>query len=308
MTSATREQVNAELTQVFVEHDTLPLAKMSSLHIGGMADIVASPTTVIELKDCIRIARQYKIPFRVIGRGSNLLFDDAGYRDMIIRTYKMKEMEVFQDAGLIRADAGVPLIHLAMTACRCGLGDFSFATGIPGSVGGAVYMNAGAFGGDIASVLLNVTVFDTATRQTYVLSRDELEMSYRHSNLMAHRNRVVLEARFKLSPAPAEELLARAEEYRARRDERQPLDYPSAGSAFLSHDGVSIGKLLDEAGLKGYTVGGAQISPKHAGFIVNLGDATAADIRALIAFAQKTVEEKYGFVPQTEMEFVPERE
>ena len=282
-----------------------PLASHSSFRIGGEAAAAVFPASSRAMGALLSFLREEAIPHAVFGKGTNLLFSDAGYDGVALFTGEMRKTAF--DGSHVRAEAGVPITALASEAQKRGLSGLEFAYGIPGSVGGAVYMNAGAYGGEIASVLESSLYYDVKEGKTVRLKEEEHRFSYRESfyslaaakesaggSRIADGTPVILEASFTLTPDDPEAIRQRMEDFMRRRTEKQPLEFPSAGSTFRRPDGYFAGKLISDAGLRGCRVGGAAVSEKHAGFVINTGGATAADVKALIAHIQKTVEEKFG--------------
>lgn len=280
-------------------------ADLCTFRIGGKAPLVIEPQTVAELTDAVRLCRMVGMPFLPIGCGSNLLFPDGTLRYALLRTVRMRTVER-TETGLIAA-CGVPLARLAALCAQYGFEDLLFLCGIPGTLGGGVWMNAGAHGGEIGNSVSAVRFLPLPTLINRTYFNDKLTFSYRKSNFQSE-NSIILEATLSLHH-PCETAAAR-EKIRAllaTRRAAQPVEQPSAGSAFCrpSPD-VPMGKLLDELGLKGLSVGGAQISEKHAGFIVNRGDARAADVRALVERIQLIVEREKGFCPRPEIRILSE--
>lgn len=283
-----------------------PLAGHSSFRIGGEAAAAVFPASSRAMGALLSFLREEAIPHAVFGKGTNLLFSDAGYDGAVLFTGEMRKTAF--DGNSVTAEAGVPITALASEAQKRGLSGLEFAYGIPGSVGGAVYMNAGAYGGEIASVLESSLYYDEKEGKTLRLSKEEHRFSYRESfyslaaaKESAEGSPVILEASFLLTPDDPEAIRQRMEDFMRRRTEKQPLEFPSAGSTFRRPDGYFAGKLISDAGLRGCRVGGAAVSEKHAGFVINTGGATAADVKALIAHIQKTVDEKFGVRLQREV-------
>jgi UDP-N-acetylmuramate dehydrogenase len=253
------------------------------------------------LKKILSIINEQQLPYYIIGNGSNLLFADEGYHGIVVKIGRFPDDIRVQDKTL-HAGAGVMLSQAARAAYEAGLTGLEFAAGIPGSVGGAVIMNAGAYGGEMKDVLKNVTVVDRMGNEA-VLPVEELELSYRHSNL-AERGMIVTGAEFLLTEGDKTEIKAQMDELAAKRREKQPLEYPSAGSTFKRPEGYFAGKLIQDAGLKGCMVGGAQVSEKHSGFVINKDHATTADILALIEKVKDTVFEQSGVILEMEVKVV----
>lgn len=268
-------------------------AKMSEniyFKVGGPVDILLTPNTVQQLKDAITICKQNKIPFYVIGNGSNLLVKDGGIRGVVIKLSELNKIE--RVGNKIIAECGALLKDVSKEAVDGALSGFQFACGIPGSVGGAVFMNAGAYDGEISFVIESAEILDE-NQEIRVLSKEELNLGYRQSIVM-EKGYVVLSATFNLTPGDKEKIKTRVDELTQRREERQPLEYPSAGSTFKRPEGYFAGKLIEDAGLKGFTIGGASVSIKHAGFVVNNGNGTAKDVLDVINHIKDEVKRQFG--------------
>ena len=278
------------------------MAGYTTLHVGGPADLLAHPSTAEQLQLLLREASAAGVPVTIVGHGSNLVVRDGGVRGLVIRVCReMDNLEVSGDK--IRAQAGAMLSVLAMTAANHHLGGLTFASGIPGTVGGGVYMNAGAYDGEMSQVVTLVEGFDmdgTPFRYT----RPEMQFSHRWSRLMEER-KVITEVTFQLPQGRHDELLAEMVALNKRRAEKQPLTIPSAGSTFKRPKGGYASQMIDECGLKGCQIGGAQVSEKHAGFLVNRGG-TAADFLALVAHVQKVVYEQKGVWLEPEVRIIGE--
>lgn len=267
-----------------------PMKRHTTFQAGGPADYYAAPKTEEQLGRLLVFLRKEKIPYYILGNGSNLLVSDSGYRGVIVSTRELAGCEIL--GTRVRAGAGIRLNHLAREICQAGLAGFEFAAGIPGTLGGAVVMNAGAYGGEMAQVLTKVRVL-TPEGMAEEIPVEELELGYR-SSCIPRREYVVLSAELALSAGEPEEIRSRIEELARRRRERQPLEYPSAGSTFKRPEGYFAGKLIMDCGLSGFRVGGACVSPKHCGFVVNDQNGTAEDIYRLCREIQKRVREAYG--------------
>lgn len=252
----------------------------------------------------LKFARERAIPYLILGNGSNLLVSDNGIDGIVLSTAAMSSVHTDIDAGIITAESGALLSKVANSACEAGLSGLEFAAGIPGTVGGAVFMNAGAYGGEIADCLIEAECVDI-DGNILRISRDGLDMAYRHSAI-GDRGLIVLSASFGLKPDSTEAIRRRMQDFSARRAEKQPLDYPSAGSAFKRPDGYFAAALIEEAELKGYSVGAAEVSEKHSGFIINKGGATAADIRRVFSDVSDRVYERSGVRLEPEVRFVGE--
>ena len=281
--------LQAQFPQATVLADE-PMSKHTTFKIGGPADIYVEPATS-EIVDLINFLHNQQIPFMVIGNGSNLLVSDDGVEGVVVSLGK-KAANITVDGEKITVDAGAMLSSVANKAADAGLTGLEFASGIPGSIGGAVYMNAGAYGGEIKDVLESVDVL-TSDYQLVTMSVDELELSYRHSRLMENGG-IVLGATIKLQPGDKDTIKETIANIRDQRVAKQPLNFPSAGSTFKRPEGYFAGKLIDDAGLRGYTVGGAQVSEKHCGFVVNKGNATAADVLQLMHDVDEKVFDLFG--------------
>ncbi|MCI8992635.1 MAG: UDP-N-acetylmuramate dehydrogenase [Eubacterium sp.] len=266
------------------------MSRHTTFRVGGAADYLLQPKTE-EIRGTIELCRKWEVPVTVIGNGSNLLVSDHGIRGAVIEICRQAQ-QIRTEGHLVYAQAGALLSQIASAACQACLTGMEFAAGIPGTVGGALVMNAGAYGGEMKDILTEASVLTSWGEVQKVLS-EELELSYRHS-CIAERGYIVLEAVFRLQPGRQEEILARMEELRKKRVEKQPLEYPSAGSTFKRPPGHFAGKLIEDAGLKGYRVGDAQVSEKHSGFVINRGTATAAEIWRLIKEVQDRVYETSG--------------
>lgn len=278
-----------------------PMARHTTFRIGGPADYYLCPHSAEEIRDVIHICKKENIPYFILGNGSNLLVSDQGFRGAVVQIWK-NYSDITVEGNRIHAKAGAQLSKIAAKALANGLTGFEFASGIPGTLGGAVVMNAGAYGGEMKDVLEEVTVLDENGRR-FTLSADELELGYRTS-IVKTKNYLVLEAVLKFTHGDKEAIQKRMDELKEQRVTKQPLDKPSAGSTFKRPEGHFAGKLVMDAGLRGFTVGGAQVSEKHCGFVVNAGNATAKDVRELIGQVQDIVEEKYGIRLEPEVKFL----
>lgn len=279
-----------------------PMSKHTSFKIGGNADYYITPSSITELKNIVSAFRSASLPFIVIGNGSNLLVSDKGIEGAVISTEKLLNLSVVNDT--IYADSGVKLSVLATEATKNSLSGLEFSHGIPGTVGGAVYMNAGAYDGEIKNVITNATILRNG--DVITLSADELCLGYRTS-IFQTSDDIILGATFKLSPGNKEDISAKVYDFAARRKLKQPLEFPSAGSAFKRPEGYFAGKLIEDAGLRGFSVGGAQVSEKHCGFIINKGGATAADVLNLIKHIKASVYVRFGVKLHEEVKFIGRR-
>lgn len=267
------------------------MSRHTSFRIGGPADYFVEPASVDELAGVLSLARQEKVPFFIVGNGSNLLVSDEGFRGMIVHTGgSLRSISV--EGDVIYAQAGALLGAVAGAALEAGLTGMEFAAGIPGTLGGAVCMNAGAYGGEMKDILLDAEVL-TQDGERLVIPVEELDLSYRHS-IIFEKNYIVLAAHIRLSRGDKTQIRNRMNELAGARKEKQPLEYPSAGSTFKRPEGYFAGKLIQDARLKGYTVGGAQVSEKHSGFVINRGGATAEEVRFLIRQVRSKVKQQFG--------------
>lgn len=284
---------------IFMEE---PMKKHTTFRVGGPADVLVCPDETA-LAAVLGLCRQYDVPYTLIGNGSNLLVGDKGIRGVVIEmTEPMAAIEV--DGTKITAQAGAMLSKIANTAASNGLGGMEFAAGIPGSVGGAVVMNAGAYGGEMKDIIEKVYVLDENGAQLE-LDRDALDLGYRHS-CIPEKKYIVTKVVLELVPRNEAEIRSEMKELNEKRAEKQPLQYPSAGSTFKRPEGYFAGKLIMDAGLRGYQVGGAQVSEKHCGFVINKGDATAADICQLMRDVSDKVQAQFGVVLEPEVKMIGE--
>ncbi|MEN6325209.1 MAG: UDP-N-acetylmuramate dehydrogenase [Syntrophomonas sp.] len=280
-----------------------PMKDHTSFKVGGPADYMVTPENVEELKKVIVFCRKKNLSFFILGLGSNILVKDKGIRGVVVKLGNgFKNLTI--DGEQITAEAGISLSNLAKEAARYGLSGLEFAEGIPGSLGGAVVMNAGAYGGEMKDVLTEVTAINhNSDIKKY--TPDEMSMAYRKSIFQLNGD-TVISAVIQLHKDKKESIQAQMDDYACRRREKQPLEFPSAGSTFRRPPNHFVGPMIEELGLKGYQIGGAQVSTKHAGFIINAGNATANDILVLIAYIQKRVKERYGVDLQTEIKVIGE--
>lgn len=280
--------------------ENIALSKYTFTKTGGRAEFLAFPKSVEELKQLIKSANDAKMPITVIGNASNLIIRDGGIDGLVIILTKMKSITVNGDE--VTAQAGARIIDTAFTAANAGLSGLEFAAGIPGSVGGAVFMNAGAYGGETKDAIKTVTVL-TSSDEIKTYTNEEMEFSYRHSKVQENDD-IVIEATFALTPGDKAKILDQMNYLNALRRYKQPLEYPSCGSVFKRPKGHFVGPMIIEAGLQGKQIGGAQDSTKHAGFIVNKGGATATDYLDLIHYIQKVIKEKFDIDLQTEVRII----
>ena len=284
---------------IFMEE---PMKKHTTFRVGGPADVLVQPDETA-LAAILALCRQYHVSYSFIGNGSNLLVGDKGIRGVVIEmTEPMGNIEV--QGTRITAQAGAMLSKIANTAASNGLGGMEFAAGIPGSVGGAVVMNAGAYGREMKDIIEKVYVLDENGAQLE-LDRDALDLGYRHS-CIPEKKYIVTKVVLELVPRNEAEIRSEMKELNEKRAEKQPLQYPSAGSTFKRPKGYFAGKLIMDAGLRGYQVGGAQVSEKHCGFVINKGDATAADICQLMRDVSDKVQAQFGVVLEPEVKMIGE--
>ena len=282
-----------------------PLSDATTFKVGGPADLLIDLPNATAVAAAIKTCRAENIPYFFIGNGSNLVFGDKGFRGAVLRL--MEEEPVLQPElgeGVLYAPAGMQLKTLCQFVRDRSLSGLEFAFGIPGTVGGAVYMNAGAYDGEMAQVVVSADCV-TADGTLRTVTAEDLNMTYRHTALM-ERDLIVVGVTLQLTPGDYDTIAATMKDLMARRRDKQPLEYPSAGSFFKRPEGYFAGKLIQDAGLKGFTVGGAQVSEKHAGFVVNRGGATAADLVELRNQVQEKVFAEFGVRLEPEVRFVGE--
>ena len=279
-----------------------PMSEYTTLKLGGPADYLAFPRSAEEISALFAEAGAYNLPVTVIGHGSNLLVLDGGIRGLVICIGKNMRT-ITREGNTITAQAGAMLGSVAMEAAEAGLAGLEFASGIPGTVGGGVTMNAGAYNGEMSQVVKTVKALSPGGEEI-VLSRDEMDFSYRHS-AVTEKNLIVTETTFELQPGDPAKIRAKMSELNARRAEKQPLDVPSAGSTFKRPEGFFAAALIDQCGLKGYSIGGARVSMKHAGFLVNTGN-SSKDFYDLMQKVQQIVEERVGVKLEPEIRILGE--
>ena len=279
-----------------------PMKKHTTFRIGGNADMFVAPK-LSQIPQIIALAKEYEVPVTIVGNGSNLLIGDKGIRGLVVCFSKLAE-ELVIDGTHMTIGAGTLLSKAASEAAKKGLSGLEFAAGIPGTLGGAMVMNAGAYGGEMKDVVVSAKVL---TQEGEILDLDvkDLDLSYRHS-CIPEKGYIVLSATVLLTPKEESEIRAEMDDYKNRRIEKQPLEYPSAGSTFKRPEGHFAGKLIQDAGLKGYTVGDAQVSEKHSGFVINIGNATADDVLKLISDVQDKVEEQFQITLEPEVKMIGE--
>lgn len=302
MKEETRQQLLRASGEAQVLFDE-PMKNHTTFRIGGPADVFVVPETTDQVREVLRVCREEEVPYFILGNGSNLLVSDRGYRGVIIQMDRNLG-GITVEGTEIRASAGALLSTIAAAARRESLTGFEFAGGIPGTLGGAVVMNAGAYGGELKDVLKEVTVLDKEGRLA-VIPAEKLQMGYRTS-IVKTAGYIVLETVISLQKGDIEEIKALSRKLSEQRMEKQPLEYPSAGSTFKRPEGYFAGKLIMDSGLRGFQVGGAQVSEKHCGFVINKENATAEDVCELIRRVKEIVYEKFGVTLEPEVKFLGE--
>lgn len=277
-----------------------PLSKYTFTHTGGKADWLAFPENVEQVQQLVKFVKKNDIPLTVIGNASNLIVRDGGIAGLVLIVTGMNQIKV--EGNNVVAQAGATYIKTTQVARDHSLTGLEFAAGIPGSIGGAVFMNAGAYGGETKFAVKSATIM-LPTGEIQELTNEELDFGYRHSSVQDNHG-IVLEATIELKPGDKEEITAQMDELNARRAAKQPLELPSCGSVFKRPTGYFAGKLIHDAGLQGYTSGGAQVSKKHAGFIVNIDNGTATDYLNVIHHVQEVVKNKFGVSLETEVRII----
>lgn len=278
-----------------------PLSSYTSFKIGGNASVMVFPDCQSKLIDVIRYVRKGNLPLLVLGKGSNILVSDCGFDGIVINTSKLNQIELVDETTIV-CQAGVSLARLCKFALENSLTGLEFAYGIPGTAGGAAYMNAGAYGGEMKDVLVECSHINPDGSLGY-FKGEELSLGYRHS-AYCDSELVIFTLKLKLQRGNPDAIKAKMDELMGKRKDKQPLEYPSAGSTFKRPEGYFAGALLEQHGLKGATVGAAQVSEKHAGFIINKGGATAEDVKNLIELCQKTIYEKTGVMLEPEVKII----
>ena len=283
-----------------------PMAKHTSFKIGGPADVFIKVDNIEELKETLDLSKKNQIPLTIIGNGSNLLVTDKGIRGITAKL-NLKDIEIKNENNkqIIKVDAGVPVGLLAQKLLKEEIAGFEELSGIPGTIGGAVIMNAGAHGKEIKDILKKVTAMDY-DGNIYEFTNEECKFSYRNSKFQKEKY-IILQATLILEKGNSQEIKEKMDEYMQFRKEKQPIEYPNAGSTFKRGEDFVTAKLIDEAGLKGYKVGGAQVSEKHAGFIVNVDNATAKDVIELTDYIKEKIEEKFGKKINLEIQIIGEK-
>ena len=280
-----------------------PMKQHTTFRVGGNADYFVMPQSAEEVKNIVALCKEADMPYYILGNGSNLLVGDKGYRGVIIQIYKeMNHIRI--DGDKVIAQAGALLSRVGTATLEAELTGFEFAAGIPGTVGGAVFMNAGAYGGEMKDIIANAIVL-TQDGDIVTINKEDLELGYRTS-VIAKKGYVVLEVEYQLQKGDKEAIRARMDELKVQRVTKQPLEYPSAGSTFKRSEGYFAGKLIQDAGLRGFQVGGAQVSEKHCGFVINKDQATAADIQELMRQVSDKVMQEFGVKLEPEVKTLGE--
>ena len=282
-----------------------PLSLHSTLKIGGEARYFALPENEEQFVAVLHAVKTASVRYTIIGNGSNILFSDRGFDGIVISTTGIKE--IIKENNQISALCGASVIRVAIEAQKSGLSGLEFAYGIPGTVGGCIAMNAGAYGGQMSDVVIKTRCYDIDNDRIFSLTAEQQNFGYRHTVFTDRPEYIVLGSTFELTPDDPAEIQARMADYMSRRQDKQPLEFPSAGSVFKRPEGFFAGKLVEDCGLKGFSIGGAQVSEKHAGFIINLGNATAEDVLKLIEHIKKTVLYRFGVMLECEVKFVGDR-
>lgn len=297
------EQLLNQIKELLGEENVLvqePMRLHTSMEVGGPAACLLRPGSAEEVSSLLRLLKEAGVPFYIKGNGSNLIVRDEGYEGAMIEMMRMNRIRVSEET--VEAECGALLKEISEAAAGASLSGFEFASGIPGSLGGAVTMNAGAYDGEMKDIVREVKLLDREGR-LLVKACDEMDFSYRHS-ICSEGDFIVLSASFRLKKGDPEKIQARIAELSEQRSSKQPLEYPSCGSTFKRPEGYFAGKLITDAGLKGFRIGGAQVSEKHAGFIINRDHATASEILELIAHVQKTVSEQFGVELKCEVKII----
>ena len=285
-----------------------PLKKHSTFRIGGNADVLVAPQNLLQIQLLFAYIKENSIPYTVIGNGSNLLFSDDGFRGIVVKIgseFSGIESTLTDNGMILNVKAGTLLSRLAAFACENSLTGLEFASGIPGSVGGAILMNAGAYDGEISQVLVESTYFDIKKMSVGTKSYEMHDFSYRHSSY-EDDGLIILSGIFSLKNGNKDDIILKMKDLNSRRISKQPLEFPSAGSTFKRPAGLYAGKLIEDAGLKGFSIGGAQVSEKHCGFVINKGGATCSDVINVIKYVKSAVFDKFGVELETEVKIIEE--
>lgn len=300
-TEMIKEQLKNIIDDRFVEED-VPMAQYTSFKAGGNARMMITPRSIRELKAVLCVLTEQDCPHMVLGNGSNVLVKDSGYDGAIVRIGDAFDY-VRQEGDKLICGSGTLMSVVAKAAVAAGLAGFEFASGIPGSVGGAVFMNAGAYDGELSNILDRARIVSKDGKREFYMTAEELQMGYRHT-LLHETGDVVAEVELKLAEGDRQEIKAKIADFTQRRNSKQPVSFPSAGSFFKRPEGYFAGKLIQDAGLKGVSVGGAQVSELHSGFIINKGGASATDILQLMEIVQARVMDEFGVKLETEVRII----
>lgn len=283
-----------------------PMSKHTTFRTGGNADFYVVPQSSEEIKNLIAFANNNNIDYITFGNGSNCVVTDKGIRGLVISIKGLDKIELIDDETLY-VGSGYSTIKASIFARDHGLSGFEFACGIPGTVGGGIFMNAGAYGGEFKDIIQEVEFFIPEENKIRVFTNEECKFEYRHSAFHSFKNPVILSCKIKLTKGNIEDIANKMKENMEARSAKQPINLPSAGSTFKREEGIIVAKLIDEAGLKGYRIGGAEVSTLHAGFIVNVDNATSTDILNLIEYVKSVILEKYGVTLHEEVKIIGER-
>ena len=298
--------MNIEEIEKIISKDRIyidePMDKYTSFKIGGPAECLIKIQTPEELKSILNLAKEQEIPLTIIGNGSNILVSDEGIKGLVLKI-ENPIFELDAQTAKLKVGSGVKLAYIAQKCLKQEIAGFEFASGIPGTIGGAIRMNAGAHGKEMKDIVTTVTYMDR-NGQIHTIQNEDAKFEYRKSMFTQNKDYIILEVEIQLEKGNVEEIQAKMTEYATYRKEKQPLEYPSAGSTFKRGEDFITAKLIDECGLKGYQIGGAQISEKHAGFIINTGNATAEDVIKLIEYTKEQVYNKFGKTIETEIEIL----
>lgn len=298
--SAFADSIKSEYCEILINS---PMSRQTSFKVGGNADIIAFPKNKTALADVISKCRCANVPFFIMGNGSNLLVRDCGIKGVVIKTTAM-DPELVVNGDTIECSAGTPLSKLCITALENSLSGLEFAYGIPGTVGGAVFMNAGAYGGEMKDVLVSVTHIDK-DGNIAEMEAENLNLGYRKSFYSENTDNIIISAKVRLSDGDKTEIKSAMDDLMGRRKDKQPIEFPSAGSTFKRPEGYFAGALIEQCGLKGYTIGGAQVSEKHAGFVINRFGGTASDVLELMEHIKNTVKTETGVTLEPEVKIIP---
>lgn len=279
-----------------------PMSKHTTFKIGGPADYFLTVNNLEELRSILKVAKEYNIALHIIGNGSNILVKDKGVSGIVVKLGMNDAKIVNINEGVVEAEAGISNAKFAAYLQENELSGFEFAAGIPGTIGGSIRMNAGAFSGEFKDVIKDITFIDMESLELFTVPKSELNFGYRHSIFMDYKNAIILSTRFEFKRGKKEDIKNRILEIFNERKSKQPIDKPSAGSTFRREKDFIPAKAIDESGLMGLRVGGAEVSTKHAGFIININHATAKDVLELINIIKKTIKEKYSVEIQPEIE------